>query len=56
MTEDSLYEGPREGVHRQVFVPFAEMDFPASVSFYVRTAVESASMFAAVRQKVQELD
>ena len=21
VTEDSLYEGPREGVHRQVFIP-----------------------------------
>jgi predicted permease len=56
MTEDTFYEGPREGVHRQVFVPLAEMDFPASVSFYVRTSMDSASMFAAVRQKVQELD
>ena len=56
MVEDSLYEGPREGVHRQVFVPFAEGDFPASAAFYVRTQVDSATMFRAVRQKVRELD
>jgi predicted permease len=56
VTEDSLYEGPREGVHRQVFVPFLQMDFPASAAFYVRTALDSKSMFGALRRKVQELD
>jgi predicted permease len=56
VTEDSLYEGPREGVHRQVFVPFAQSDFPAGVAFYVRTSMDSKSMFSALRRKVQELD
>ncbi len=56
VTENTLYEGPREGVRRQVFVPFAESDFPASATFYVRTSAGSAGMFSAVRQKVQELD
>jgi predicted permease len=56
VTEDSLYEGPREGVHRQVFVPFAQSDFPGGVAFYVRTSLDSRSMFAALRRKVQELD
>ena len=56
VVEDALYEGPREGVHRQVFVPFAQSDFPAGVAFYVRTALDSSSMFAALRRKVQELD
>jgi predicted permease len=56
VTEDTLYEGPRDGVHRQVFVPQAESGYPASVSFYVRTSLDSSSMFAAVRRKVQELD
>lgn len=56
VTEDSLYEGPREGVHRQVFVPFAQSDFPAGVAFYVRTSMDSKSMFRALRRKVQELD
>ena len=28
VTEDSLYEGPREGVHRQVFVPFIAVRLP----------------------------
>ncbi len=56
VTEDSLYEGPREGVHRQVFVPFFQSDYPAGVAFYVRTSMDSKSMFAALRRKVQELD
>jgi len=56
LAADSLYEGPREGVHRQAFVPFAESDFPASASFYVRSSVGSKPLFAAVRRKVQELD
>jgi predicted permease len=56
VTEDSLYEGPREGVHRQVFVPFSQADYPAGVAFYVRTSMDSKSMFAALRGKVRELD
>ena len=56
VTEDSLYEGPREGVHRQVFVPFLQSDYPASVAFYVRTSMDSKSMFAVLRSKVRELD
>ena len=56
VTEDSLYEGPREGVHRQAFVPFAQSDFPAGVGFYVRTSMDSKSMFTALRREVQELD
>jgi len=56
MTEDTLYAGPREGVRRQVFLPFDTGDFPSSASFYLRTSVPSATMFGAARQKVQELD
>jgi predicted permease len=56
VVEDSLYEGPREGVHRQVFVPMAQADFPAGVAFYVRTSMASKTMFGALRRKVRELD
>jgi len=56
VTEDSLYEGPREGVHRQVFLPFSQSDYPAGVAFYVRTSIDSKSLFTALRRKVQELD
>jgi predicted permease len=56
VTEDSLYEGPRQGVRRQVFVPLAQADYPAGVAFYVRTSMDSKSMFAVLRRKVRELD
>jgi ABC-type antimicrobial peptide transport system permease subunit len=56
VVEDALYEGPRDGVHRQVFVPFMESDFPASVSFYVRTTMDSSAMSAELRRKIASLD
>jgi predicted permease len=56
VTDDTLYEGPREGVRRQVFVPILQGDFPAGATFYVRTALDSQSMFATLRRKVQEID
>ena len=56
VAEDTLYEGPREGVHRQVFVPMQQSGFPSAAAFYVRTTAGSASLFGAVRRKVQELD
>jgi predicted permease len=56
MTGDSLYEGPREGVRRQVFIPFQESNYPAASTFYIRTSVDSGSMFSAIRRKMRELD
>ncbi len=50
---DSLYEGPREGVHRQVFVPNWGK---GGVAYYVRTASGSASAYAALRNEVKKLD
>ncbi len=56
VVEDALYEGPREGVRRQVFVPNLQSNFPGSVTFYVRTSLDTTSMFAALRQQVKQLD
>lgn len=56
MVENSLYEGPREGVHRQVFLPFAQADYPGSMTFYVRTTAEPAALFRSIRAKIAELD
>jgi predicted permease len=56
LVEDSLYEGPREGVHRQAFVPYLQSGSPGAASFYIRTTVDSASLFAAVRRQVAALD
>jgi predicted permease len=50
---DSLYEGPREGVHRQVFVPNWGRN---SAAFYLRTATGSTSAFNVIRNEVKQLD
>ncbi len=53
VAEDTLYEGPREGVHRQVFVPNWGKN---SAAFYVRGALGSSSLYAALRGEVKKLD
>ena len=50
---DSLYEGPREGVRRQVFVPNWGRN---SAAFYVRAHTGSASAFNLIRNEVKQLD
>ncbi len=53
VVEDSLYEGPREGVRRQVFVP----NWGArSVTFYVRARTGSDSAYALLRNEVRRVD
>lgn len=53
VVEDSLYEGPREGVHRQVFIPNWGR---GSVTFYVRATQASAGVFNMIRSEVKRLD
>jgi predicted permease len=50
---DSLYEGPREGVRRQVFVPNWGN---GGVAFYARAGLGSTSAYAALRSEVKKLD
>jgi predicted permease len=50
---DSLYEGPREGVHRQVFSPNWGKN---SAAFYVRMQTRSDSAYALLRDEVRQLD
>ena len=50
---DSLYEGPREGVHRQVFLPNWGKN---SAVFYLRTLSPSTSAFTMVRNELRQLD
>jgi predicted permease len=50
---DSLYEGPREGVRRQVFVPNWGRN---SAAFYVRTTTKSSSAYGVIRNEVKQLD
>jgi predicted permease len=53
VVDDSLYEGPRQGVRRQVFVPAWGR---SSATFYVRTTMSSPAAYALVRREVQQLD
>ncbi len=50
---NSLYEGPREGVRRQVFVPNWG---PGSLTFYARTQIPSSAAYGMVRNEVKRLD
>jgi len=50
---DSLYEGPREGVRRQVFIPNWGR---GGVTFYLRTTDASSGAFNLVRSEVKRLD
>jgi len=50
---DSLYEGPREGVHRQVFLPNWGKN---SAAFYVRTNTQSDSAYGMLRDTVKQID
>jgi predicted permease len=53
VVEDSLYEGPREGVRRQVFVP--KWGKGSSV-YYVRTLTNSTSTYNIIRNEMRQLD
>jgi predicted permease len=50
---DALYEGPREGVRRQVFVPNGGT---GGAAFYVRTTTASAGAYNMIRSEVKRLD
>ncbi|HWK09791.1 MAG TPA: FtsX-like permease family protein, partial [Vicinamibacterales bacterium] len=50
---DALYEGPREGIHRQVYLPNWGAN---SAVFYARAQTSSTSAFTAIRQDVAQLD
>jgi predicted permease len=50
---NSLVEGPREGMHRQVFVPAFGS---GSTAVYVRAGIGTTALYAAVRNEVKRLD
>jgi len=53
VVENTLYEGPREGVRRQAFVPNGGFQ---GVAFYVRASSESNALYNALRAEVSRLD
>ncbi len=50
---NSLYEGPREGIHRQVFVPNWGNN---SAAFYVRMQTASSAAYSVIRSEVKQID
>ena len=54
--KDAKYQGMREDIRRQVFVPFLEDDDPGSITAYVRTGGEPDAAMQAIRRVVRELD
>jgi predicted permease len=50
---NALYEGPREGVHRQAFIPNWGK---SSAVFYLRALTPSSSVHTLVRDEVRRLD
>jgi predicted permease len=50
---DSLYEGPRQGVRRQVFIPNWGN---GGAAFYLRAAVPRDVIYSAVRSEIRKLD
>jgi predicted permease len=50
---NALYEGPREGIRRQVFIPNWGKN---SATFYVRTTSASAAAYGLVRNEARKLD
>ncbi|HYP04644.1 MAG TPA: ABC transporter permease [Bryobacteraceae bacterium] len=55
VVENTLYEGPREGVHRQAFVADQQSRFPSSAAFYVRSSVPPQAIFGTLRQTVKSV-
>lgn len=53
LVADALYEGPREGVRRQVFIPNYGK---GGVAFYMRTSQPTASAYASIQREVKRLD
>jgi predicted permease len=53
MVADTLYEGPREGVRRQVYIPNWGNH---GVAFYVRGGLQSSALYGAIRGEVKRLD
>jgi predicted permease len=56
VVEDAVDRGPRDGMRRQVFFPYAQLNQPVAVAFYARAAGDPRTVFAVVREKIRELD
>ncbi|HEY7287892.1 MAG TPA: ABC transporter permease, partial [Vicinamibacterales bacterium] len=50
---NALYEGPRQGVRRQVFIPNWGKN---SATFYLRANIPSAAVFSVARNEIKQVD
>ena len=53
VVENALYEGPRQGIRRQVYIPNWGRN---GATFYVRTTTGSAGAYNMIRNEVKNLD
>jgi ABC-type antimicrobial peptide transport system permease subunit len=53
VVENSLYEGPREGIRRQVFVPRIGN---GGMTYYVRSSIGSATIYRQLRNEIRNID
>jgi predicted permease len=53
VVENSLYEGPREGIRRQVFVPRIGN---GGMTYYVRSSIGSATIYGQLRNEIRKID
>lgn len=56
VVENSLFGGPRNGMRRQVFLPYLESSTPAAVTYYVRGSTSTTAMFPVLRGVIAKLD
>ena len=56
VVEDAVDRGPRQGIRRQVFFPYAQLNQPVAVAFYLRTTEDAGATYAMVRRRIHELD
>jgi ABC-type antimicrobial peptide transport system permease subunit len=53
VVENQLYEGPREGIRRQVFVPRMGS---GELVYYVRSSIGSSTLYGQLRNEVRQVD
>jgi predicted permease len=56
VVQDSKYENLRNEIPRQVFIAYPQAEWADEMTAYVRSAIDSEKMFAAIRDEVRKLD
>jgi predicted permease len=56
VVRDTRYEGLREEVPYQLYRPYRQMDFVQGMTVYARSNADTAAVFTAMRQAVQQVD